>query len=70
MKHFKEGEFVNDKDEIIGNSLLLLSCLVSTQGGTPCCSIGGSMSGFFADPQILIHSFDEPQILSLKILRP
>ena len=26
----------------------------------------GSMSGSFADPQILSHSFDDPHILSLK----
>ena len=28
------------------------------------------MSGFFADPQILSHSFDESQISSLRISRP
>ena len=28
-----------------------------------------SMSGFLADPQIMRHSFDEPQMLSLKIFR-
>ena len=32
-------------------------------GGSPC-------QQFISDPQILSHSFEEPQILSLKILKP
>ena len=31
---------------------------------------GGPCQQFISEPQILSHSFEEPQILSLRILRP
>ena len=41
-----------------------------TQGVLPTFHYGGPMSRSFADPQILSHSFDEPQTMSFIILRP
>ena len=44
---------------------------IQRPGGTRYLSIrGGPCQQFISEPQILSHSFEEPQILSVRSLRP
>ena len=63
------GCSVSLKADMLGRTIWMYILLLSP-GGTHYFSIGGACQQFFVDPKILSYSFEEPRILSLKILRP
>ena len=56
---------------ILSNDLSMQDVIIyCPQGVLPIFLHGGPCQQFISETQVLSHSFEEPQILSLKILRP